>query len=53
MEGRLSSGHVELALISLQGRIFLFRPWLLFVDVARLAEVKAGAARPHPAGAWP
>ena len=49
----LSSGHVELALISLQGRISLFSPWLLFVDVARLAEVKAGAARPHPAGAWP
>jgi len=48
MEGRLSSGHVELALISLQGRISLHSPWLLFVDVARLAEVKAGAARPHP-----
>jgi hypothetical protein len=53
MEGRLSSGHADLALISLQGRISLHSPWLLFVDVARLAEVKAGAARPHPAGAWP
>jgi hypothetical protein len=31
MEGRLSSGHVELALIWLQGRISLFSPWLLFV----------------------
>jgi integrase len=49
----LSSGHAELALISLQGRIFPVPRWLLFVDVARRAEVKAGAARPHPEGAWP
>ena len=31
MEGRLSSGHVELALIWLQGRISPVFPWLLFV----------------------
>ena len=47
----MSSGHAELALISLQGRIFPVPRWLLFVDVARRAEVKAGAARPHPEGA--
>jgi hypothetical protein len=53
MEGRFVKWTRRIGPDFVAGQDFPVFPWLLFVDVARLAEVKAGAARPHPAGAWP
>ena len=53
MEASLSSGHAEMALISFAGQGIFPVPDELLLDVARRPGVKAGAARPHPAGARP